>query len=88
MTVYSISYDLNKTGQNYDGLIREINSFPDYQKVMKSDWLISYAGTAEQVYQRLAKHLDTNDHILISEVTISYYGFLHQDVWNWLNKYL
>jgi hypothetical protein len=88
MTVYSVSYDLNKTGQNYDGLITEIKTFNDYEKIMKSHWFIYYNGTAEQVYNKLSKHLDNNDHMLISEVNQSYYGFLSQSVWDWLKKYL
>ena len=88
MAVYSVSYDLNKIGQNYDGLINEIITFNDYEKVMKSHWFIYYNGTAEQAYTKLSKHLDSNDNILISEVNLSYYGFLQKTTWDWLKKYL
>lgn len=36
MAVYSISYDLNKSGQNYDGLIKELRKFDGWCHPMKS----------------------------------------------------
>ena len=55
MAVYSISYDLNKEGQNYKDLIAEIKSFNGYCKVMDSYWFVSSNNDAQIVYSKLAK---------------------------------
>ena len=88
MTVYSVSYDLNKEGQDYDGIISEIKSFNGYRKVMKSHWLVCHNGKAKQVYEKLQKHLDKNDHILIMEASPNYHGTLPKEVWDWLKRHL
>lgn len=88
MAVYSVSYDLNKAGQNYEGLINEIRTFNGYRKVMKSHWFVCHNGNAAQVYEKLKKHLDKNDHILIMEATKNYHGCLPNEVWDWLKRHL
>ncbi|MEJ5035487.1 hypothetical protein WH285_00690 [Acinetobacter johnsonii] len=88
MAVYSVSYDLNKTGQNYDGLIKEIESFNGYAKVMKSHWMVCHNGTANDVYEKLKKHLDSNDHILIMEASKNFQCWLPKNKISWLDKHL
>lgn len=87
MAIYSISYDLNKVGQNYEILINEIKLSNSWCKPMESHWLISSRETVTQVYNRLAKHLDKNDSILVTKLSPDYYGFLPQVIWNWLKEH-
>ncbi|MEZ2774943.1 hypothetical protein ACBP83_14150 [Acinetobacter pseudolwoffii] len=88
MTVYSISYDLMKSGQKYDDLIKEIKSFADCCHVMDSYWLISTVLSAEQVRERLRKHTDDNDLIFVIQVSKNHSGWLRQETWNWINKHI
>ena len=88
MAVYSVSYDLNKIGQNYDGLINEIKTFNDYEKVMKSHWFIYYNGTAEQAYTKLYKHLDKNDHVLVLQASKDFRGWLSLKGCDWIQEHI
>lgn len=88
MTVYCVSYDLNKSGQKYDDLYEELKSSPGYWHHLDSTWLISTTETAEQVYSRLRKHLDDNDRILIIKVVRDYQGWLSESAWKWIRDHV
>ncbi|MDC4817776.1 hypothetical protein QDT73_16230 [Acinetobacter baumannii] len=86
MTVYSVSYDLNKEGQNYENLIAEIKNFNGYCKVMKSYWFVCSNDSAESVSNRLRQHIDNNDYLLVMEISTNRQGWLNKDVWAWLKQ--
>jgi hypothetical protein len=86
MAVYSVSYDLNKAGQNYEGLITEIKNFSDYRKVMDSYWFVCSLQDAQTVYSKLAKHIDRNDRLLVMQTSSNRQGWLDKDVWEWFKK--
>jgi len=85
--IYLINYDLYRTGQDYTSLIDEIKRSQDWIKYLKSGWIVASGETIHQLYERLAKRIDSNDCILISEFNRNYYGYLAKLVWQWLNKY-
>ncbi|UIZ97049.1 hypothetical protein [Acinetobacter johnsonii] len=87
MTVYSVSYDLNKDGQNYKDLIAEIKSFNGYCKVMDSYWFVCSKGNASTVSERLKKHMDNNDSLLVMETSTNRQGWLNKDIWEWLKQH-
>lgn len=87
MAIYSISYDLNKNGQNYDGLINEIKKSPDWCKPTESYWFISTRESANQVYERLSKYIDRNDYLIVIKVGGQYQGWLPNAIWGWLKKH-
>lgn len=81
---FLITYDLNKVGQDYSGLIKHIQSYP-HVKPMKSAWFIKTgATTASEVYSKLAKFIDKNDQILVMEIHRNREGWLPQIVWDFL----
>lgn len=88
MAVFCVSYDLNKSGQNYEGLIEELKKSSSWARPTASTWLVYTSEDASQLYNRLAPYLDKNDLILVIEVTRDHAGWLHQDIWNWINQYL
>lgn len=88
MSVYCVSYDLNKAGQNYNALYEELKKSPGYCHPLASTWLVSTSETAQQLSDRLRKHLDNNDHILVIGVTKDYAGWLPKSNWEWLRKHL
>ncbi|ELA2977047.1 hypothetical protein RFJ35_005649 [Klebsiella pneumoniae] len=84
MSVYCVSYDLNQAGQNYNALYDELKKSPGWCHPLDSTWLISTRETAQQLSDRLLKHLDNNDTLLVIGVTKEYAGWLTQDTWDWM----
>ncbi|HGY4398009.1 hypothetical protein AB2J17_05785 [Citrobacter freundii] len=85
MAIYHVSYDLNKSGQNYQGMYDELME-TDYCHYAESSWLIDTSETAEQVWSRLSSSVDENDTVLIIRVTTPYQGWLSKECWDWLNS--
>lgn len=84
MPVYSVTYDLRKQGQDYSGLIEKLKSFPSY-KYQQSAWLIKTSLTPTDVYNQLESFIDSNDLILVIEVTNNRYGRLLTGSWDSIN---
>jgi hypothetical protein len=87
-TVYEVAYDLNKQGQDYSGLIKELKDSPTWARPSKSTWLIKTHESAKEVHERLAPYLDASDRILVIEVTANYSGYLDTQVWEWVTENL
>ncbi|EHH0751324.1 hypothetical protein ACJO1Q_03580 [Vibrio parahaemolyticus] len=88
MTVYCVSYDLNKSGQNYNGLYDEIKSSPGWCHALDSTWLISTSESASQLSERLRKKIDGNDDLLVIKVSRDYAGWLSKQTWDWIDKHV
>jgi hypothetical protein len=86
MAVYNVSYDLNKAGKNYEGLIEELKKSSGWWHYLRSTWLISTRETPTQLYNRLQPYLDNDDHILIIEVCNNSNGWLPKKAWEWINS--
>lgn len=85
MKTFSVSYDLNKPGQNYDNLIKELKRSHSWWHYLDSTWLIKTNESASQLSTRIRKHLDNNDNVLVIRVTKDYSGWLPQKAWDWIN---
>ncbi|OGJ56467.1 hypothetical protein A3D88_03770 [Candidatus Peribacteria bacterium RIFCSPHIGHO2_02_FULL_52_16] len=85
MANYLVTYDLNKTGQNYDGLIGAIKKFTWYG-VLKSAWLIKSTSSAAEISKYLLPHIDKNDRLLVCEINSNRDGWLDQAAWDFLKK--
>lgn len=81
MSVYCVSYDLNQAGQNYNALYDELKKSPGWCHPLDSTWLISTGETAQQLSDRLRRHLDNNDTLLVIGVTKEYAGWLTEVVY-------
>lgn len=86
MAIYSINYDLKKSGQDYKGLYEAIKSYGYWFHYLDSHWLIKTFETPNQIFDKLRPHLDSNDYILIIEVKNNSQGWLPQDAWKWLRE--
>jgi len=62
---YIISYDLNKQGKNYDGLISAIKQLSYWAKIQKSVWYVKSKLTTDQIYEFLRKQMDGNDSLIV-----------------------
>ena len=89
--VYIVSYDLNKTGQDYNGLYEELKKSPSWWHYLDSTWLIYTSESADQVWQRISKHFDQNDRALILKAQpglSNRAGWLEQKAWDWIRTYI
>lgn len=91
MKTYLICYDLNKEGQNYQKLIEEIKAITDiYWHHLDSTWIIRSEANAKTICNQLKKYMDSNDELLVSEITKSscdWTGFNKRGT-DWLEKYI
>lgn len=88
MTVYCVSYDLNKTGQNYSALYDELKASPGWWHNLDSTWLVSTQESADQLCDRLLRHLDQNDRLLVIKVVKPFQGFLTEKAWEWIRVHV
>ncbi len=85
--VLLITYDLNKPEKDYSDLYRAIKAISsDYVHQLTSVWLMDTYLSAEQVFNRLSAHIDSNDELFVVRITKEYKGWLLQNTWDWLNK--
>lgn len=84
--VYLITYDLNKTGQNYSGLYETIKELGSWWHYLDSNWLVETDLDATQISNFLKPQIDQNDSLLIIRVAEDYDGWLTQDAWNWIKN--
>ncbi|WHX46293.1 hypothetical protein MKY83_07035 [Bacillus sp. FSL M8-0266] len=85
MAVYLVTYDLNKSGQNYEDLYKTLKQqFIAYNHIMESCWLVETNNTAQGVYELLKDALDSNDRILVTLITDDRQGLLDKDAWQWI----
>lgn len=87
--ILSINYELSRPGQNYENLYKAIKDISGvWCHLMTSHWLVQTSLPPQQVWERLATHIDKNDNLLVIRVTNQpgYSGWLRQDVWDWMNS--
>ena len=85
--IYSISYDLCKSGRNYDGLYEAIKSASAWAHPMDSLWFISTAESVRQWSDKLVKCIDENDRLFLVDITGQpRQGWMTEEMWNWLSQ--
>lgn len=86
MSVHHVDYDLSRPGQDYEGLIKALQSTGSWARPAKSAWLVDTTETSIQLLERLSKHVDTNDRLLVMSVTTSSWACLGlpKEITDWL----
>lgn len=69
MNTILVSYDLMAPGKDYDKLWSHLRAYPDYIKPLESVWLIKTALSAEEVRNKVKLYIDSNDRLLVVNVT-------------------
>ena len=64
-----IGYDLNKSGQDYTELISEIKKLGNWWHCLDSTWIVKTNSTHIAVRDHLMKHIDSNDELLVIDIT-------------------
>lgn len=90
MAVHWVNYDLNKTGQNYDELIKYLKSHQSWAKPLKSSFLVKTSLGVGELRDGIMRHIDTNDVVLVINVDgKSWAGYgMPSDVADWIQKNL
>jgi len=60
-----ITYDLNKVGKNYSGVIDAIKNLGEWAKYQKSAWYVSTTYTAEQAGKIVWANMDADDSLMV-----------------------
>ena len=85
--VYSITYDLNKSGQNYNDLYKAIESLGECCHYLKSTWFINTNCSVDEIKHLLLTHMDENDFLFVSQVS-RYSTKLRTKADEWLMKHV
>ena len=86
MRVLLVTYDLNKPGQNYDGLYDLLKSANSWWHHLDSTWILYTRLSPEIWSQKIRSVIDSGDHFLIIEVRSNYQGWLPKKAWDWLRE--
>lgn len=91
MSVYMVTWNLNKERGNYDqarrAFIAHLDRYPNVKDLGLETvrWIESNA-TPDQVNDDLKLKLDNNDRIFITKVKNGeHQGWLDKNVWDWIN---
>jgi hypothetical protein len=60
-----ISYDLYKSGQNYEGVFEAIKSLGSWAKVHQSVWYVRSVKDVAAAFDVIRKHMDSNDSLIV-----------------------
>lgn len=83
--IIAINYDLKKPGQNYEALHAEIKKLGDWWHFLGSTWLVDTSLNAQGVWDRISRHIDKDDFVLVIRVSRDYQGSLPKAAWDWIN---
>jgi hypothetical protein len=67
MSIYLVTYDLRKPGQNYDALYDALKSYP-YCHDLESVWFIQSNRNSGDIRDHLKGFIDANDRLFVSRV--------------------
>jgi hypothetical protein len=87
MPLLLVTFDSNKPGQDYSGLMNEIESYSNV-RLSKSSYAIITDKTPDAVCKELKKYIDNNDSIYIINLKRPYAGYGSELVTDWLKKEL
>ena len=85
MARYMISYDLHSPTSNRDSVETAIKSLGAYCKYLTTTYLVKTSYSISSVQDICTKPLDSNDKMIICEITGTVHGWLSQENWDWIN---
>lgn len=86
---YIISYDLNKAGQNYENVLKEIKSHGPWARLGGSAYIIITSKSAAAIRDGIMAVMDSNDQLFVGVIKApaAWFG-LSEEVSDWLKKNL
>lgn len=94
MSVYLVTWDLNKEKPNYGQARQNLISYLERYEHIKdpgldSVWFISTTWSADQVDADVRTKLDDNDRLVVTQlVSGQHNGWLSKGIWTWINARL
>lgn len=91
MAVYVVSWNLNKEKANYNAaraaFIAHLERYSCiHDPNLETVWFVESASSAQTVQEDLRTKLDANDRLIVSRMRKGEYsGWLHKDVWAWID---
>ncbi|QHI73793.1 CRISPR-associated protein Cas2 [Aminipila terrae] len=64
-----ITYDLCKSGKNYDDLYKYLKAYSVWARITESTWFISTDKTCVTIREEIDKIIDSDDRIFVGELT-------------------
>lgn len=86
MGKYMISYDLKSPTNNREAVEEAIKSLGTWCKYLTTTFLVNTPYYKIDVQNICTKHLDSNDRMIICEISGPVTGWLSQDEWNWIRE--
>lgn len=83
MPVFVVTYDLNKAGKNYSGLLEAIRRY-DHCHALKSAFFVSSTSTAERIRDNLIQHIDRDDALYVMKLQGSWGANRKMPCTDWL----
>lgn len=87
MSVYLVTYDLKKPGQDYSDVLKTIKSY-SWARLSESSYAIKTTETADSIEQKIRQNTDSNDNVYVIALHLPWAGYGPQDVNKWLNDNL
>ena len=88
-SIFSISYDLTKPNQNYEGLYEGIKSFGTWWHQTGSVWFIRSDKDSSSIRDYLKQFIDDDDKLFVIKVFRNWAGTgFTQEEYDWLHKNL
>ncbi len=90
LQTFLIAYDLNKgeTSSEYKRLIDQIKKLGSWAKPLESTWFVVSESSASEIRDHLKKFIDSNDELLVMNVTDDDWGTMGVDkkVTDWMKR--
>lgn len=85
---YLVSYDLNKSGKNYDGVSDAIKNASNgkWCHPLESVWIIQSSLSAKGIFDRIAPFIDSDDRLLVAGMTSEWWGYLDSSVSDYIKE--
>jgi CRISPR/Cas system-associated endoribonuclease Cas2 len=86
MAAFIITYDLLKSGQNYQALIKQLESWKAV-RIQLSTWILQHSNTTcSQIRDGLSPHLDANDKLFVGKLTAAAWKPISTQMDAWLKQ--
>lgn len=92
MSVYLVTWDLNKEKSNYSAarerFLANLKAFDNKKDPgLDSVYFLSTDWSADQVSDDLRTEMDKNDKLMVVKLSAgNHQGWLNQSVWDWINE--
>lgn len=84
---YIITYDLNKSGQNYNKLEETIKAYGAWAKIATTTFIIVTTESSEQIRNKLRATIDSNDKLFVAKLSgEAAWNGITQKIGEWLRN--